>query len=145
MAALAQKCVVGVDVERINGQDCDLSIALSKQEKQHLSGMVPGERSLAILRIWTVKEAVAKLVGLGLSLDLTSFSVLPREDSLQVCFSLDFPFLLRKPRLFQARVCIGGDWYLLSLAIATHVGTRKKEKNGINGPLIRIPVREICI
>jgi len=147
VAALARDCLVGVDIERICGHDQDISAALSGQEQQHLSRIEPGERALASLRTWTIKEAVAKLVGLGLSLDLTTFSVLPGSGSLQVLFGPDFPFSCKRLRISSSRIACDNGSYVLSLATAIGVEPRKrkKRKKGITVPPVRIPVRETVL
>jgi len=133
---------VGLDLEELdNKEQLHIPVALSAREQAFLDRLPARSQYETSLRIWTVKEAVAKLVGLGLSLDLTSFSVLPEANILRVRFGPDFPFSLGKPRISQARISCAGSSYLLSLATATEVRTGKNRKNGITVLPIRIPVR----
>ena len=67
---------IGADVERL-GRSAD-SIALAERyfspsESEWLRSLPEQQLDSEFLRLWTLKEAVAKAVGLGLGLDFTSF------------------------------------------------------------------------
>lgn len=68
---------VGVDVEhlaRIEHGDIARRV-LSERERARLDRVPSDRRRAAFLRIWTVKEACAKALGLGLSLDFRRLEV----------------------------------------------------------------------
>lgn len=78
---------VGVDVEPVARTADALGLArrfLSHQEADWLHSLQASEQQTQFLRLWTLKEAVAKAVGLGLSLDLRRFHC--RLDPLSVTF-----------------------------------------------------------
>jgi phosphopantetheinyl transferase len=73
VAALARRPdeAVGVDVENVEARGPGFeSLLLSHREKTALEGVTGPERSRKITRIWTVKEAVTKALGIGLRLPL---------------------------------------------------------------------------
>jgi phosphopantetheinyl transferase len=77
VVAVSAACAVGVDVEcldRATGAD-PVDLVLSPGERRWLDGRPPAARARDFARLWTVKEAYAKLLGLGLSLDFASFEV----------------------------------------------------------------------
>ena len=77
--AVARGRRVGVDVERLRSVPEAQSIVSgfgSPLEKEMFASIGPEEREDAFLRWWTGKEAFVKAVGEGLSLPLTSFSIL---------------------------------------------------------------------
>jgi 4'-phosphopantetheinyl transferase len=85
---------VGIDVEA-----CDLAAPddtppawLSADEQTVLARLAPVARADATVRLWTLKEALAKAVGRGLSL--------PFGD---IRFSIDPPRLVSAPRAGQGR------------------------------------------
>jgi phosphopantetheinyl transferase len=64
---------VGIDVERIDGAPFDLpSIVLSVREKETLDRCAPETRHREFLKLWTLKEALAKRSGGGLGLNLAA-------------------------------------------------------------------------
>jgi 4'-phosphopantetheinyl transferase len=72
---------VGVDVESLRPVPEAESIVSefgSPLEKETFASIGPQEREVAFLRWWTGKEAYVKAVGEGLSLPLTTFSILVR-------------------------------------------------------------------
>lgn len=76
--AVTTDAPIGVDVETAaGGADClDLAAtAFTPAEIARLRACPPSERETQFLRIWTLKEAWLKAVGLGLSLDPRSVDV----------------------------------------------------------------------
>jgi 4'-phosphopantetheinyl transferase len=76
VAVLAQPDVpVGFDLERFDRR-IELEIAdryFRPEEVSWLMGLAPGERPRGFLRLWTLKEALIKATGEGLSRELDSF------------------------------------------------------------------------
>ncbi|MBI3541806.1 MAG: 4'-phosphopantetheinyl transferase superfamily protein [Deltaproteobacteria bacterium] len=83
VAAVSPTSEVGVDVEPLDGpgtSDSDESLfesVLSERELEALRRLPAGTRREDTLRMWTVKEAYAKLVGVGAELDFDDFEVAP--------------------------------------------------------------------
>lgn len=85
-AGLAACCasagdVCGVDVERhrpLPDMDLIAERNFSVAERTLLQHAAPKGKEVLFYRIWTLKEAYIKACGLGLSMELTSFSVLPQ-------------------------------------------------------------------
>jgi len=71
VVAISRTAVVGVDIERldqeINGSLIDFFC--SGHERIQLRRMSKAERSLAFLKLWTLKEAYSKMIGFGLLQD----------------------------------------------------------------------------
>jgi 4'-phosphopantetheinyl transferase len=64
---------VGVDVEKIDGAPFDLpSLVLSDREKATLDRCPPETRHREFLKLWTLKEALAKRSGQGMGLNLAA-------------------------------------------------------------------------
>ncbi|TNJ42310.1 4'-phosphopantetheinyl transferase superfamily protein [Phaeobacter sp. B1627] len=76
VACAFSRYLVGVDIEHID-RELDLSVSrvLSGPERQYLNSVAPEDRKAAFFQIWTMKEAVLKAFGTGLSTPLDSFSV----------------------------------------------------------------------
>lgn len=69
---------LGCDVE--GPRRCDLALArrfFHPDETAWLLSLPPREQDAAFLRLWTLKESYVKAVGLGLSLPLDAFRILP--------------------------------------------------------------------
>ncbi len=67
---------IGVDVERLGRSSDSLALAerfFSPSESEWLRSLPESQLDSEFLRLWTLKEAVAKAVGVGLGLDFTSF------------------------------------------------------------------------
>jgi 4'-phosphopantetheinyl transferase len=77
VVAVSSTCAVGIDVEvlRPNSASGPLDAVLAPGERAWLSRRPPAGRWIDFTRLWTLKEAYAKLVGHGLSLDPASFEV----------------------------------------------------------------------
>jgi hypothetical protein len=70
---------VGIDAEALD-RDIDLKLAdicLSRQEHAWLKAQQYLSPRHAFLHLWTLKEAVIKAVGIGMTADLKAFTVLP--------------------------------------------------------------------
>lgn len=82
--AFADGCEVGADVEpRFRGGDL-MALARSQFAPAEIAALercAAPDRPSLFTNIWAAKEAVAKVTGLGLSMDLASFSVLDVERS----------------------------------------------------------------
>lgn len=77
LIAVAKNRDLGVDLERISNIDFS-SIAnryFSEDENNALKKLEESEKRNAFFRIWTLKEACVKALGVGLSYPLQSFSV----------------------------------------------------------------------
>ena len=80
LAAVSAGGPVGVDVESLDqGGDIHIQAVLSRDEQAYLAALESRKRRSATLALWTAKEAVAKMTGLGFSLDFSSFSCLPLQ------------------------------------------------------------------
>ncbi|MBB6019620.1 4'-phosphopantetheinyl transferase [Paenibacillus sp. JGP012] len=69
---------LGVDVEKIS--PIDLQIAerfFSPQENTYLAAMPADQQLNTFYRLWTLKESYIKAIGMGLSMPLNSFAILP--------------------------------------------------------------------
>ncbi|CAI6080273.1 4'-phosphopantetheinyl transferase Sfp [Paenibacillus sp. JJ-100] len=69
---------LGVDVEKI--VPIDLQIAerfFSTQENAYLSAQPADQQLNTFYRLWTLKESYIKAIGMGLSMPLNSFAILP--------------------------------------------------------------------
>ena len=91
VCAVARQGSVGVDVEEL-GRSLDF-LPLGRRffapsETAVLERTPPEARRRAFFEIWTLKEAYAKARGLGLSIPLGSFAVIPAgEEPPSACFS----------------------------------------------------------
>jgi 4'-phosphopantetheinyl transferase len=76
--AIGRGRAIGVDVEALDRRPPSAGLierALNAREAARFARVGPGERTEAFLRYWTVKEAYAKALGLGLALDLRQVGV----------------------------------------------------------------------
>lgn len=92
MAAVADS-PVGCDVERIEPLDDGVAEECLAPDELRTAAAIPQgpSRDRAFCRLWVRKESYAKARGLGLSLDLKSFSVLPGREPKDCSFE-DFDF-----------------------------------------------------
>jgi 4'-phosphopantetheinyl transferase len=84
LVAVGRAAAIGVDVERVR-PDVDVA-GVGRQvftpAERALIAAAPDARKTALFfRQWTLKEAVAKAVGLGLSLDLKRFEITFRNET----------------------------------------------------------------
>lgn len=93
------ECEIGFDLEPDDPslQVAELALALSPAESAALRALEPVRRSMALVRLWTLKEAVAKARGHGLSADLRG---------------LAFEGAGSHPRLAAAPEIAAGAWHL---------------------------------
>lgn len=71
---------LGVDVEKI--VPIDMQIAerfFSPEENKYLAAKPADQQLHTFYRLWTLKESYIKAVGMGLSMPLDSFAILPQE------------------------------------------------------------------
>jgi len=135
--AVCTQGAVGVDVEPIDrGEAMDMAAVardvFTPAEQAQLAACSPA-MSATFMRLWTLKEAVVKASGAGLSRDLKSFGIELREDA---------PILLHRPTLpgpwqIDTRVALvqwvcGG--HVLALALA-HAGC---ERPGVQTRLLTL-------
>ncbi len=85
--AIARNARVGVDVEARSRLPDIADVAsrfLSPSEAQAVASMPEGSAATALLRLWTLKEALAKGIGIGMALDLRAIDLPtdPRGDGL---------------------------------------------------------------
>ena len=72
--AVSRICPVGIDteVEQSRADTQFIQSFLSRRELVAIASIAPEERPAALMRFWTLKEAYAKLVGIGVSADFRS-------------------------------------------------------------------------
>ena len=78
LIAFSREGRLGVDVEELAApRNLELLIdsALTPGEKADVLSMSPTEQTRGFLRLWTIKEALLKALGVGLSLDVSSLEV----------------------------------------------------------------------
>ncbi|HBL40403.1 MAG TPA: 4-phosphopantetheinyl transferase [Ruminococcaceae bacterium] len=68
---------VGVDVEQIDPRHFDLAKRIFTQDESEWLNRNESNKSERFFQLWTLKESAIKAVGLGLSIPLQSFSVIP--------------------------------------------------------------------
>lgn len=72
VVGVARGRIVGVDVEARERSLLDLAGRICHpRELAGLRGLPPGERNARLLRLWTLKEAYTKALGVGLAQDFT--------------------------------------------------------------------------
>ena len=76
--AVSLTCPLGIDIEpAVQTVNFDIfDSMLSAGERAYLNSRPASLRQLDFVRLWTLKEAYAKLLGRGLSLDFTSFEIM---------------------------------------------------------------------
>jgi 4'-phosphopantetheinyl transferase len=87
LVGLHKTAEIGVDVEAIRTLPDWPVLAdtyLTAEERALIDGFPLQDRETAFLQAWARKEAVAKALGLGLSLNLSSFAILPSRDTWKV-------------------------------------------------------------
>jgi phosphopantetheinyl transferase len=75
--AVSDSCTVGIDLEPLKAGTLKFPVdgVLAEGELERIAELPAAEQELETLRLWTVKEALAKLVGLGFDLDFSTFEV----------------------------------------------------------------------
>ena len=116
---------VGCDIELPRGFDPNLARRFfHPTEQEWLFSQPEAEQSTAFFRLWTCKESFLKALGLGLSLPLDSFAVIPGEE-VQLTQNAD-------PRLWQLRSLRDGESFL---ALCSLTGAA-------DAPLVYVDFRE---
>jgi 4'-phosphopantetheinyl transferase len=92
LVAVTREAEVGVDAEPLDRAVDWRAIArrtLSPDERSEVEAAEPGQRDSVAGRLWCRKEAVAKATGLGLALNLKTWTARPAGDSRWLSASLD--------------------------------------------------------
>jgi 4'-phosphopantetheinyl transferase len=116
--AIGRGRAIGIDVEALDRRAPSPGLierALNAREAARLARVGAGERTEAFLRYWTVKEAYAKALGLGLALDLRLVGVegsidRPRLDLPGGSGEWHVRRLRPRPDVIGALVADGGPW-----------------------------------
>ena len=117
---------VGCDIELPRGFDPNLARRFfHPAEQEWLFSQPEAEQSTGFFRLWTCKESFMKALGLGLSLPLDSFAVIPGEE-VQLTQSAD-------PRPWQLRSLRDGE---SCLALCSLTGAA-------DAPLVYVDFREV--
>jgi phosphopantetheinyl transferase len=75
--AISKVGSIGMDIELLDSREMpDISSALSNAEQSFIADLPPEKKYPALMRIWTLKESLAKMVGLGFVLDFSLFTIL---------------------------------------------------------------------
>ncbi len=76
--AISKSRLVGIDIEALDSEVDNeaLETGLSRREQIIVGRLDPCDRSKASLKLWTLKEAYTKLIGIGLSAHLPSYEFL---------------------------------------------------------------------
>ena len=79
VVAISSRLQLGIDVESVDQELTADVIAgfCNTQEQAVIQGCHPAQRSREFIRLWTRKEAYAKLLGFGHSIDFSSMDSLP--------------------------------------------------------------------
>ena len=115
--AVSRSCKLGVDVEReINANECNFtSVALTDGERRWLDQQPERLRAGLLLRFWTLKEAYAKLQGVGLALPFDRVGI--EFDSLQLEQAHRTQICTQRLCIINRSFLYAGDGYQLSLAV----------------------------
>ena len=134
--ALGRDAAIGVDIEA-DRQTYDPGIAerfFTSSETSAIETAHPGDRAARFLKTWTLKEAVVKATGLGLSCPLSAFDVDIDAHSPRVAFSQPMP---EDPR----------NWQLFSLPLESTytaaVAVRRYADRGLRLIAGRLPLEAI--
>jgi 4'-phosphopantetheinyl transferase len=123
LLAFTREIEVGVDVERMSGDRVASDLArrvLSAKEYERFAALADSERETTFFQIWTLKEAVLKALGSGLSI---------APECLEVAFYPDEPRLLG---CSAKEIHDVNEWTVRSVSIgddgyAAAVAVRRKE------------------
>jgi len=69
--AIAHRRAIGVDIEAVRSGPIPWAL-LNERERQRLLARHGGDRQLEFLRLWTIREAVAKCRGVGLAREIAA-------------------------------------------------------------------------
>lgn len=109
---------VGCDIQRTGPWRGKVAARFfTGEERTWLQSLPEGEKETGFYRLWTLKESFLKATGLGLSLPLGDFSVLP-DDPIRVMQEKfpDRPFFFREWALgedYRCACCAGDDAFFL--------------------------------
>ena len=128
--AISNDGSIGVDIELLADRELpDISVALTNEEQSFLADLPQEKKYPALIKIWTLKESIAKLTGQGFVLDFSSFTLLPTTPP-SLCSSSVSQLCSEKICLDSRDVSVGRHRCILSLAM--HQGknqqTSEKEK-----------------
>jgi 4'-phosphopantetheinyl transferase len=119
--AIAEGTPVGIDIEELKPRVTELSSLarryFASDEAREVEHARPDDALRTFFSIWTAKEAVVKALGGGLSIDLSSFSVLPLTSGEHAVTHLHEWHVqpLDGGELYRAAVCVrGGGWRVVN-------------------------------
>jgi 4'-phosphopantetheinyl transferase len=114
--AVSKKFELGVDVESVAAAaEGELPWqVLNAAERRYLHSLPAGEQNLEFLRLWTLKEAYTKYVGLGASLDFRGVEI--SLDPIEATAPARTGSHLEEPILHQQVLTIDGEQIVLALA-----------------------------
>ncbi len=122
--AIAEFSSIGVDIELLAGRELpNISAALTDVEQSFLADLPQEKKYPALIKIWTLKESIAKMTGQGFVLDFNAFTILPTSPPLFRSLT-SLPFCPEKIRLQSRDVTVGQHRCILAVATYT-----EKEKN----------------
>ena len=78
LIAFAPAGQIGVDVEERSARrdmDGDIRVLFAPSERAHFEALSGSRKTDLFYRLWTLKEALVKATGIGLSLDTTGFEI----------------------------------------------------------------------
>jgi 4'-phosphopantetheinyl transferase len=114
---------VGIDVEKLSPVDDDLARKIfTAPEYRTLSGKSPMERLPYFYALWTLKESYIKALGKGLSIPLTSFSVLCNPGGRMVVQGVADWYFKQYDwgETYQLAVCAATDDFVDPVKVITH-------------------------
>lgn len=113
--AVCDQAPVGVDIEQITAADLDVARSYFTEAEFSALAAAPADiQGEVFFRLWTLKEAVIKAIGAGLSAPLNAFEVSPHQPALAAC-----PRDWGEPREWRLRLSSPSEGYLCALAVRT--------------------------
>lgn len=106
--AFSMDMAIGIDIEKVsNTGECDAIVKrfFSCQEQEFFFQIPVAERTRMFFRLWSMKEAVLKADGKGLSMSMSKFSVAPIPNG-EVIFAEPYSALNGKMKVIE----LGGDF-----------------------------------
>ena len=124
--AIARRAAVGVDIEALDRREPARSLVertLNTRERERVMQADPDRRTAAFLEYWTVKEAYAKALGVGLALDFRKVGVercadRPRLDLPEGSGEWRVRRLRPRPGIVGAVVADGAPWRMRLRALS---------------------------
>ena len=116
LIAVTARGRVGVDVEELDARrklELLIESAFTPAERSDLDSVEGTDRRILFYRLWTIKEALIKGLGMGLSLDMTAFEVpmAMRHGAASAAFS--FP---QAPSIYWRLKTLGNEDYCGAIA-----------------------------